>query len=75
MRKTGLAATDGVELPSKERGTRVPPSPRDAAALLAALPPDEQALWATAMLAGLRRGELLGLRWEDLDVAGGDPVG
>ena len=73
-RSKGLIAvdpTDGIELPTKERATRVPPSPAGAAALLAALPPEEQALWATAMLAGLRRGELLALRWEDLDLAAG----
>ena len=73
-RSKGLIAvdpTDGLELPGKLVGTRVPPSPQSAAALLAALPPGDQALWATAMLAGLRRGELLGLRWEDIDLEGG----
>ncbi|MEJ7894148.1 MAG: site-specific integrase [Solirubrobacteraceae bacterium] len=73
-RSKGLIAvdpTDGLELPGKLVGTRVPPSPQSAAALLAALAPGDQALWATAMLAGLRRGELLGLRWEDIDLEGG----
>ena len=44
--------------------------PSEAAALLAALPEDERALWATAMYAGLRRGELRALRWSDVDLPG-----
>src|SRR5215218_2251572 len=43
--------------------------PDEAAALLNALPDEERALWATAMYAGLRRGELRALRWSDVDLA------
>jgi Phage integrase family len=43
----------------------------DAANLLAALLEEDRGLWATALYAGLRRGELLGLRFEDIDLAGG----
>ena len=39
--------------------------------LLAALPLQDRALWATALYAGLRLGELQALRWPDLDLAGG----
>jgi integrase len=39
--------------------------------ILAALAPRDRALWATALYAGLRRGELLALRWEDIDLAAG----
>jgi len=46
-------------------------SPDEAATLLAALPEGDRAVWATAMYAGLRRGELRALRWEDVDLAGG----
>src|SRR3954451_1397338 len=42
-----------------------------AAALLDALPEREQALWATAFYAGLRRGELRALRCDDVDFAAG----
>lgn len=37
-------------------------------ALLDALPDEDRALWTTAAYAGLRRGELRGLRWEDVDL-------
>lgn len=50
---------------------RVPPSPADAAALLAASPERDRAVWATAMLAGLRRGELMALRADDVDLKDG----
>jgi integrase len=73
-RSKGIIAvdpTDGIELPEKPRGTRVPPSPAGAAALLAAVPDEDRAMWAAAMLAGLRRGELLALRWEDVDLDAG----
>lgn len=46
-------------------------SPDEAAALVAALPEGDRAVWATAMYAGLRRGELRGLRWCDVDLAAG----
>ncbi len=37
-------------------------SPEECTRLLAALRPNNRALWTTAMFAGLRRGELLALR-------------
>jgi len=46
-------------------------SPEMAAALLAALAPGDRVLCALALYAGLRRGELMGLRWSDIDLAAG----
>ena len=45
-------------------------SPDEARTLLDALPDGDRALWATAFYAGLRRGELRGLRWSDIDLPG-----
>jgi integrase len=46
-------------------------SPIEAAALIAAVSEKDQAVWATAFYAGLRRGELQALRDEDVDLAAG----
>jgi integrase len=46
-------------------------SPEEAERLLAALPERDRPIWATALHAGLRRGELMALRWEDVDLAAG----
>jgi integrase len=46
-------------------------SREEAAALIVALPVEEQAVWATAFYAGLRRGELMALAWENIDLNAG----
>jgi integrase len=46
--------------------TRIEPS-TTAEALIAALPESEQAFWALALFAGVRRGELRGLQVDDID--------
>jgi integrase len=67
----GLNPTSGLELPAVTgRRDRVA-TQAEASALLAALPIQDRALWATALYAGLRRGELLALRWEDVSLASG----
>jgi integrase len=63
--------TTGLELPAvRGRRDRIA-SPEEAAALLGALPEEDRALWATALFAGLRRGELMALDWQHVDLAKG----
>jgi integrase len=52
---------------SRTRRDRVA-RPQEAANLITALPAADQAVWATALYAGLRRGELQALRWHDIDL-------
>jgi integrase len=61
----------GVKLPRAKGKRKRIASPEEATGLLAALPAEDRPLWATAMYAGLRRGELRALRWEDVDLAAG----
>jgi integrase len=62
--------THGLELPAvRGRRDRIV-SPEKAAALLEQLDTD-RALWATALYAGLRHGELRALRWESVNLAEG----
>jgi integrase len=46
-------------------------SPAEAEALIAALRSEDRALWGCAFYAGLRRGELRALLWDDVDLADG----
>lgn len=63
--------TTGLEMPAVRGGRdRIAP-PDECLRLLEALPASDRALWATAMYAGLRRGELMALRIEDVDLASG----
>jgi len=61
----------GVKLPTPGKRTTRIADPAEAAALIAAVPDRDRPLWATAMYAGLRRGELQALRWSDVDLAAG----
>jgi integrase len=58
-----------IDLPTGEatRPARIA-SASEAAMLLAALEERDRPLWATAFYAGLRRGELQALRWQDVDL-------
>jgi integrase len=66
-----LNPTKNLSLPAvrgrRERVARA----EEAAALIAAVPLAEQALWATAFYAGLRRGELQALEWTHIDLEQG----
>lgn len=46
-------------------------APEEARRLLAALPERDRPVWATALYAGLRGGELMALRWGDVHLAAG----
>jgi integrase len=61
----------GLELPAVRGRRERYATPEEAEKLLEAVPQRDRAIWATAMYAGLRRGELRALRAEDVDLAGG----
>jgi integrase len=63
--------TTGLRLPNGHNARERAATAAEAAELLAALPVEDRPIWATAFYAGLRRGELRGLRWEDVDLAKG----
>lgn len=68
----GVNPATGLELPApRGRRDRIA-DPEEAAALLAAIPVTAgRAVWATALYGGLRAGELQGLEWSSIDLAGG----
>lgn len=67
-----LNPCERLDLPANRSARPEIVSPEQAAALVDALEGSlDRALWATAFYAGLRRGELMALRWGDVDVANG----
>ena len=66
-----LNPTHDLELPAAQAKEVEIIAPGAAAGLLAAAPQQDRALWATALYAGLRYGELRALKWGALDLAGG----
>ena len=63
--------TDNLDLPAiRGRRDRIEP-PERAHEYLAALPDSERAFWAVALFCGLRRGELRGLQWSNVEFEGG----
>ncbi len=66
-----VSPTDGLSLPAV-RGRRDRVARRvEARALVDEAPRADRAVWATALYAGLRRGELQALRWCDVDLERG----
>lgn len=63
--------TVGVIKPAVRSKARVVTPPAEIEARLAALGGEDRVLWATAFYSGLRRGELIGLRPEEVELASG----
>src|SRR5215216_6621666 len=63
---------DGIKAPRPKRKEINPLSPEQARTFLKAVRGDRlEALYVLALHRGLRQGELLGLRWEDVDLEAG----
>ena len=64
---------DGIKAPKPKKKEINPLSPEHARAFLEAIRGDRlEALYVLAIHRGLRQGELLGLRWEDVDLEAGN---
>jgi integrase len=74
-RQLGEAQTNpvsGISVPSVNRRQERFATVTQVEAILSKLDrPKDRAAWATAIYAGLRRGELMALRREDVDLAAG----
>lgn len=66
--EVGVNPTAKLALPASKPRRLQLPRPEQAAALIVALPLRDRALWATALYAGLRRGELQALTWANVDL-------
>jgi integrase len=63
--------TTGLEMPAVRGRRERFANPEEAERLIAAVPLEDRAIWATAFYAGLRLGELMALRVADIDLASG----
>jgi len=64
-RKLRLPTSESADL--AESHNVIVPTPEEVVKTFAQLPPTYQGLLATSAITGARRGELLGLKWEDID--------
>ena len=69
--KVTINPTRGVRVPGGSGKRLRFATPEEIGPQLAALHEKDRPLWATAIYAGLRRGELMALRWADVDLAAG----
>jgi integrase len=67
--EVAINPTTGLQLPIHEGKRDRIATPEEAERLLSVLPVGERVVWATAFYAGLRRGELIALRWSDVALA------
>jgi len=63
--------TTGIRVPAGSGKRLRFATPEEIPLLLSALSEKDRPLWATAIYAGLRRGELMALRWSDVDLPAG----
>lgn len=63
-----VSPTLGVKVPAARNARERFATPQEATELLAVVPDRDRAVSATAMYAGLRRGELIALRWTDVEL-------
>lgn len=63
--------TTDLQLPAVRGRRERFASAEEAEKLIAAVPLEDRAVWATALFGGLRHGELVALRAEDVDIAAG----
>jgi integrase len=59
-----------LDLPASQGRRERIADPLEAASLIALVPATDRALWATSFYAGLRRGELMALEWEHINLDG-----
>src|SRR5205085_6661409 len=68
--EVGVNPTQRLSLPAVRGQRERVAAPTEIGPLLDALQADDRAIYATALYAGLRLGELQALQWDDIDLTG-----